>query len=78
MNIVVLELENEMFFVEHSSRPAEEIFEEHSGNENECVFTQKNVPISFIIESTNGTADDFEQVIFRKGSTLFRPFYAKL
>ena len=67
MNIVVLELENETFFVEHTSRSAEEIFERHSGDENEFVFTEKNKPISFIIESTNGTWDDFEQVIFRIG-----------
>lgn len=67
MNIVVLELENDKFFIEQSSKSAEEIYVAHCDGESECIFTQKYQPVSFVIESTNGTKAAFQEIIFSLG-----------
>jgi len=64
MNIIVIELERDKFFVELAKKSAEEVFAAHLDGKVECIFTQKFRPLSFILESTDGSKDKFQEVIF--------------
>ena len=65
MNLVVLELEQDKFFVELTSKAAEDVFDDHKDGKTNHIFTQKFKPTSFILESSEATKEDLETITFR-------------
>ena len=65
MNLVVLELQQDKFFVELTSRDPEDVFQDHKDEKTNHIFTQKFKPTSFILESVEATKEDLETITFR-------------
>ena len=71
-DVIVLELENGRYFIEHSNEPPEAILEDHAnGTSNwerglafrDCLFTKKFKPLNYVLEHNGVTRGEFDVIL---------------